>query len=187
MTSTPALLAVSLALVAGTVVPAAGTAADGDHATTPEPSLLAEGCVDATDGTILILPFSLFNDRFAPDCLVAESGEEITFENRDVGKHDPGDGREDVRELSFCFQATFDIPELHEGLPPGDTYSFELRFDTSTDTLYRETVRYNGDVVDTGTVECRDLVWTWHDDSTIAIPYICHIHPSDDARILLEV
>lgn len=154
-----------------------------------------QACTSATDGTIRFLPPShAFLNPFTPPCIVAENEERITWENRDRGAHDPGDGAEDEREQAFCFQAAVDV-EDQGAVEPGETYSIQLRFDAAAETLYLEKAWHDGERQDLdgdddpglGTIECHDASWSWHDDGVVAVDYMCHLHNDGDGRILLEV
>lgn len=154
-----------------------------------------QACTSATDGTVRILrPSFGFLNPFTPPCIVAGNEERITWENRDSGAHDPGDGVEDEREQAFCFQAVVDI-EDQGAVEPGETYSIQLRFDAAAGTLLLEKAWHDGERQDLtgdddpglGTIECNDASWSWHDDGVVAVDYMCHLHDNGDGRILLEV
>lgn len=176
-------LVLALALVAVPTVLAAGSSGGVGAASSPtsDPGTLAGGCTDATEGQVL-LP-RLLPVEFVPPCVVVDDGDVVTFENRDEVPHDPGDGVNDGRERALCFQAGVDI-EDERALPPGDTYSIQLRFEDEGETLYLEKAWHDGQRQDLngedegrGTIECHDASWEWIDDDTIAVDYICHIHP----------
>lgn len=139
-------------------------------------------CTDAPNSTIRIHQLPGLRGRFTPNCLLAEDRERINWSNDDLGNHDPGDGVSDVREFPGCFHAAGD--SASEGdLPPGHTYSIELRFDAATETLHLEKAWYAGERQDLdhddpglGTIECPDCTWSFLDD-TIVVPYIDHVYP----------
>lgn len=152
-----------------------------------------QACTSATETIRILPPSHAFLNPFTPPCIVAENQGIITWENRDRGAHDPGDGVEDERERALCFRAAVTIEDQRH-VDPGETYSIQLRFDAATETLFLEKVWHdgerqdlNGDDPGLGTIECNDHAWTWQDDGVVAVDYMCHLHDNGDGRILLEV
>lgn len=182
----PAVVATALLLAA----PALAATLQASSASPTGPAGIDEtvqrvACTELTNGTVWILT------GFAPDCVVVDNREKITWENIDEFAHDPGDGTQDA-PVDACFSASKDLGGF---LPPGDSYAIQLFFDETEEKLYREKAWYNGNdrtdhLSDPSSDEaCPDRVWAWADEdrTTIVVDYICHRHPDQDGRILLEV
>lgn len=169
----------------------AAALAAGSLAARPEdPRKREEACTELTNATVTITPVV---PQFVPGCVVVENHGQVTWENDDRVAHDPGDGREDRSDIALCFQSAVDI-EDEDSLPAGHTYSIQLGFEASTETLVLEKAWHNGERQDLngddpglGTIECHEAAWERIDDDTIAVDYLCHIHPDEPGRILLDI